>query len=188
MRRSLAAFALLVAASIAPSAHAGRTATAFTLKDVYGKKFDLQPSLGKEVVVVNFFATWCAPCMAELPTLQSLHEKYEKDGLRVVVVSIDDAKAVAKVKPLVKEQNLTFPVLLDTQTKVVSLYNPKKIVPFTVVIDRSGIVASEHFGFKAGDEVRLEEQVKGLLGSAEAAPEAKPDAAPAEAPDEAPKG
>ncbi len=177
MKRLLAA-ALPLSLLLASPGHAERAAASFTLKDVNGKKFDLKPSLGKDVVVVNFFATWCAPCMAELPSLQALHEKYEKDGVKVVVISIDDAKESAKVKPLVREQNLTFPVLLDTQTKVVTLYNPKKIVPFTVVIDKSGNVVSEHFGFKSGDEARLEEQVKGLLGSIEAAPEATPAEAP----------
>lgn len=165
MRALLLSAALLASTTFAfaPGAWAGKAAAPFTLKDVNGKKFDLKPHLGKDVVVVNFFATWCAPCMAEIPTLQDLHEKYGESGLRVILVSIDDAKDAAKVKPIVKEQKVTFPVLLDTQTKVVSLYNPKKVVPFTVVIGKDGNVASEHMGFKQGDDVRLDEEIARLL-------------------------
>ncbi len=163
--RAFVLFATLLASAFAfaPEAWAGKAAAPFTLKDVNGKKFDLKPHLGKDVVVVNFFATWCAPCMAELPALQALHEKYGESGVRFVLVSIDDAKDAAKVKPIVKEQKIGFPVLLDTQTKVVSLYNPKKVVPFTIVIGKDGNVASEHMGFKQGDDARLDEEIAKLL-------------------------
>lgn len=155
---------------------ADRQAAPFVLKDVNGKKFDLEAHLKKDVVLLNFFATWCAPCMAELPILQTLHEEYGDKGLQIVVVSVDDAKSVAKVKPVVREQRLTFPVVLDTQTRVVSLYNPKKIVPFTAIIDRNGMVVSEHRGYKPGDEAALIEELKGLLDLDPAKDESGPGA------------
>lgn len=160
-----------------------RTAPSFTLKDIDGKKFDLSDRLGKDVVLVNFFATWCAPCQAELPILQRFHEKYASEGLSIVVVSIDDPKSAAKVKPLIREQKYTFPVLLDTQTKVVSLYNPKKVIPFSAIIDRAGRIHSQKFGFQPGDETKLEEELLALLKAgatdATATPPAAPEAAPA---------
>ncbi len=176
MRRHATVRAVLVAgltaASIAaPWAAFGveRPAPAFRLKDVNGRRFDLADHLSKDVVLLTFFATWCAPCQAELPTLEKLHRAYRDQGLRVVLVSIDDPKSAAKVKPIVREQKLSFPVLLDTQTQVVSLYNPKKAVPFSAVIDRRGYVVAEHFGFRPGDEGALEEELKGLLASGSAA-------------------
>lgn len=187
MRRAVSTVAALALLALAPfSLHGatGKPAPVFKLKDVNGKSYDLQPHIGKSVVVVNFFATWCAPCQAELPMLQRLHEKYADKGLEVVVVSIDDPKSAAKVKPLVREQRYTFDVLLDTQTKVVSIYNPKKVVPFTSVIDKSGNLVAEKFGFQPGDEVKFEKELQTLLGLATdaAAPAATPESTATPAP------
>lgn len=163
MRRTLGA--LIVGLLLPLSASSGeRAAAAFTLKDTFGKKFDLAPHLGKDVVLLNFFATWCAPCMAELPSLQALQDRYGEQGLKVVVVSIDDPKSAAKVKPLIRELKLSLTVLLDTETRVVSLYNAKKSVPFTIMIGRDGNVAAEHMGFQPGDDQRLATEIEGLLG------------------------
>lgn len=164
MRALLAAmaFAALPVAALADD----KPAPAFSLKDINGKNVDLADKLGKEVVVLNFFATWCAPCQAELPILQRFHEKYTEKGLAVIVVSIDDPKSAAKVKPLMKEHKYTFPVLLDTQTRAISLYNPKKVVPFSVLIDRKGNIHQQKFGFQPGDEVKLDETLQKLLGLA----------------------
>lgn len=171
---------LLLALAAAPfaAAAAEKAAPPFALKDINGKNVDLADKFGKDVVVLNFFATWCAPCQAELPILQRFHEKYADKGLSVVVVSIDDPKSAAKVKPLIREHKYTFPVLLDTQTRAISLYNPKKVVPFSVVIDRAGNIHEQKFGFQPGDETKLEGTLKGLLGIADPATPA-PDVAPA---------
>lgn len=167
----VAAGLLLVAAGVLPAvAKTGKAATAFVLDDVNGKKFDLAPHLKKDVVLVNFFATWCAPCMAELPVLQSLHEKYADQGLQIVVISVDDAKSKAKVKPLVREQGLTFPVLLDTKSAVTPIYLPKKTVPYTVIIDRAGNIVSEKRGYQPGEEVELEKKLQALLAAKSDAP------------------
>ena len=163
--RRLAALVGFVVVAFAAAPATGRQASAFKLKDINGKTFDLGPKLGDKVVLMSFFATWCAPCQAELPVLQQLHEELGDDGLQVVVVSIDDPKSAAKVKPMMRQRGYTFPVLLDTQTKVVSVYNPKKVVPFTVIIDRSGEIVSEKFGFQPGDEEKLQPELKKLLGS-----------------------
>ena len=170
--RLLLALGLLASSPAALAAE--KAAPSFTLKDINGAKFDLADKLGKEVVVLNFFATWCAPCQAELPIMQRFHEKYRKDGLAIVVISIDDPKSAAKVKPLIREQKFTFPVLLDTQTKVVSLYNPKKVIPFSAIVDRKGNIHAQRFGFQPGDETKLEEELKELLGVTEAEKPAAP--------------
>jgi peroxiredoxin len=155
----------MIASLLIPLLAAARAATPFVLDDVDGKKFDLAPHLHKDVVVVSFFATWCTPCQAELPALQAMQDAHANDGLQVVVISVDDPKSVSGVKPLVREHHWTFPVLLDTDTKVVSTWNPKKTVPFTAVIDRDGNVAWEHMGYKSGEEKTLEDEVTKLLAA-----------------------
>lgn len=142
-----------------------KAAPAFSLKDMNGKTVDVAEKLRKDVVILNFFATWCAPCQAELPILQRFHEKYASQGLSVFVVSIDDPKSAAKVKPLIREHKFTFPVLLDTQSRAVSLYDPKKVIPYSVVIDRSGNIVSQKFGFQPGDEAKLDQEIQKLLGT-----------------------
>ena len=177
MRRFLAALAI---AALPVSAFADdKPAPSFSLKDINGKNVDLADKLGKDVIVLNFFATWCAPCQAELPIMQRFHEKYTEKGLSVFVVSIDDPKSAAKVKPLMKEHKYSFPVLLDTQTRAITLYNPKKVVPFSVLIDRKGNIHQQKFGFQPGDEVKLDETLQKLLGLAEEKTAPVPADAPA---------
>ena len=176
MRATLLALALATMVP-ATAVAADKAAPPFALKDINGKNVDLAEKYGKDVVFLNYFATWCAPCQAELPILQRFHEKYAEKGLSVVVVSIDDPKSAAKVKPLIKEGKYTFPVLLDTQTRAISLYNPKKVVPFSVVIDRAGNIHQQKFGFQPGDEIKLDETLQSLLGIEKA-----PAPAPADAP------
>jgi len=82
----------------------------------------------------------------------------------VLGISADDARTSSMVRPIVTSKKLTYPILLDTETKVVSAYDPSKTLPFTVVIDRAGQVVETHAGYNAGDEVALKAKVVELLG------------------------
>ena len=139
--------ALLLCAARTP-----QKARTFSAAQIDGGTFDLAPHLGRDVVVIAFFATDCSPCMAELPALQTLWENHKKEGLVVVGVSIDEPRAAAAVRPFVRERGVGFPVVIDTKSDAVSLYDPKKFVPHTVLIDRSGMIAWQHTGFDPGDD------------------------------------
>lgn len=141
----------------------------FTLKDINGQTHSLSQYSGK-VVLVSFWATWCTPCMAEMPQLQKLYEKYASQGFVVLSISTDDARSTSQVKPLVKAKGLTCPVLLDKETTVVSMYNPAKTLPFAVLLDRNGQIAKVHSGYNTGDEVTLEAEIQTLLGTTGSAP------------------
>ena len=143
---------------------AERDATNFRLKDMNGKSYDLKKSLGENVILLNFWATWCAPCQAEMVALNEIHEKYKDDGLEILAISIDDPKSVDQVKPTVKRQGYGFKVLLDTQSRVITMYNPKKAVPFTAMIDKEGKVVHERIGYEPGAEKELEKEIRALLG------------------------
>jgi peroxiredoxin len=90
----------------------------FTLTDLEGKSWHLQDLKGK-VVLVNFWATWCAPCRKEMPDLQALYDKYKGRGF--IVLSISDEEA-GKVKPFVAENKISYPILLDPGRKVNGLF------------------------------------------------------------------
>ena len=137
--------------------------TPFRGEDIGGKPFDLAPHLGKDVVVVSFWATFCEPCKAEMPYLQTFHEKYAKDGLAVVSVSIDGPDTEAGVAPYIRKQGYTFPVVIDRDGSIVQSLNPTATAPFLVVIGRDGKVEKKVAGFQPSEAAGLEQELARLL-------------------------
>jgi len=156
--------ALIAVAGLPATALAGEQASDFTLRDIDGKSVTLSELKGR-VVIMSFWATWCGPCKEEMPHLQKMYADLEGDGLTVLSISIDDARSASRVKPHIKKNGYSFPVLLDRDSTVISAYNPSKTLPYTVVVDRGGEVAARHSGYNPGDEVKLREEVEGLLAA-----------------------
>jgi peroxiredoxin len=131
----------------------------FTLKDVDGKPVKLADFKGK-VVVLNFWATWCVPCRAEIPALVELQAKYAGSGLQVIGVSVDDP--AEKMKPFVGQYKINYPVLQALgNDSILDTYGPMVVVPATVVIGRDGRICSKHVGPVTKEA--LEREIKGLL-------------------------
>lgn len=147
--------------STASSGSTGRTSD-FALRDTDGRTVRLSDHLGKRVVLLNFWATWCVPCAAELPHLQRLYAS-QKDRLVVLGIAMDGPESVANVAPQVRRYGLTFPVLLDEETRVVGLYNPKRAAPYSVLIGLDGAVVKTREGYSSGDEAAIEADVMALL-------------------------
>ena len=158
-----AAFALALtvltpaAHAVAPAANA--VAPDFTLRGADGRNVRLDELRG-QVVLVNFWATWCGPCREEMPRLETLYEKYRKSGFVLLGVNVDDDPHVALATA--SKLNVSFPVLLDTEKKVSKLYD-LNTMPSTIVIDRDGKVRFLHRGYRAGTETDYEQQIRGLL-------------------------
>lgn len=116
----------------------GKPAPDFVLTDLNDKPHRLSDFRGK-VVFLNFWATWCAPCREEMPSMEVLNKSFEKDGLVVLAVSIDRVTTTKDIPPFVKSLNLTFPVLIDSWGITDKPY--KRLgVPETFIIDQQGIV------------------------------------------------
>jgi peroxiredoxin len=124
----------------------------FSASELAGKPFHLRDHLGKEVIVLDFWATYCEPCKAEFPHLRSLYDQDKERGLLVVGVSMDGPETAADVLAFARRFELDFPVVLDEDSRIASLYNPKKSMPLSVIIDRSGRIAVVREGFSPGDE------------------------------------
>jgi peroxiredoxin len=136
----------------------------FELDDIAGKSFRLSALQGKSVVVLDFWATWCDPCKIELPRLAEIYEKYRTRGLTIAAISVDGPESVAQVRGVARQLRLPFPVLLDQESRVVALYNPRRSAPYTVIIDKAGRVVGQHEGYTPGDENGLAREIEGLLG------------------------
>jgi len=135
----------------------------FQLRSINNKSVSLSDFKG-QVVLIDFWATWCGPCKVAMPHIQRIFDENKENGFVVLSISIDEARTASKVKPYIKSRGYTFEVLLDKETEAVSLYNPQKVLPYAVLIDRNGEVAWRHSGYVAGDEKELEKQVKAMLG------------------------
>jgi len=152
--------ALLAApASQAAMPKIGAAAPDFALKSSSGKNLRLSEHRG-EVVMINFWATWCGPCRQELPLLNRLHEQYRKAGFTLLGVNIDDRPDAAQT--MARKLGITFPVLFDTEKRVSGLYDVNAM-PSTVLIDRDGKVRYIHLGYRAGYETSYESQIRELL-------------------------
>ena len=124
----------------------------FTSRDVSGRTFRLSDHLGKEVILLDFWATYCEPCKAEFPQLGALYERERKKGLIVVGVSMDGPETMAELPAFVRRMGIDFPIVVDEDSRIASLYNPKKSMPMSVLIDRTGHIAVIREGYNPGDE------------------------------------
>jgi peroxiredoxin len=150
--------------SASPRVGTRSAAPDFALRDLAGQTVRLSDHRGK-VVLVNFWATWCVPCAAELPHLERLYAKYRDQGFIVLGISMDGPETSANVDPHARRHGLSFPVLLDEETRVVGTYNPKRTAPFTVLIGRDGAVAKTRQGYHAGDELGVEADIQALIAT-----------------------
>lgn len=136
----------------------------FTASTLDGGTFALGDHLGKDVVMLSFWATYCEPCKAEMPVLEQLHEKYAAHGLQILSVSLDGADTVSGVRPHIKKNGYRFDVVVDDDGTIAQAYNPAGVAPFMVIIGRNGRIAKRIEGFQASEAASLEHEVQALLG------------------------
>jgi len=154
------AILLIATAQSAMSAIAlGSKAPDFTLRTMGGANLRLQEQRGN-VVMINFWATWCGPCQQELPKLNQLYEKYRGAGFVLLGVNVDDD--VKHASDVASKLGLKFPVLLDTDKSLSHLYD-LSVMPSTLLIDRDGKVHYIHKGYLAGVENDYDKQIRELL-------------------------
>ena len=161
IRKMLAglAMALFAATSLASSGLTGQPAPDFALKSSTGENMRLSEYRG-DVVMINFWATWCGPCRQEMPLLDELYDRYERVGFNLLGVNIDDDSS--RAMDMVRELGVSFPVLFDNRKEVSKMYDVDAM-PVTVLVDREGNVRFVHQGYKPGYEEKYLDQVRALL-------------------------
>jgi peroxiredoxin len=135
----------------------------FTTRDVNGQTFRLSDHLGKEVILLDFWATFCEPCKSEFPRLRAMYDANKARGLVVIGVSMDGPESVAEVPAFVKRYGLDFPIVFDEDSRIAAQYNPKKTMPLSVLIGRDGHIAVVREGYNPGDEKFVEADVARAL-------------------------
>lgn len=150
---------LLGAVSLASSSLEGQPAPDFALKSATGDNLRLSEYRG-DVVLINFWATWCGPCRQEMPLLDDLYGRYQRVGFNLLGVNIDDDSR--RAMQMVDELGVTFPVLFDAKKEVSKLYRVEAM-PVTVLVDRQGKVRHVHYGYKPGYEEKYLTEIRSLL-------------------------
>jgi len=133
----------------------------FTLKDMNGVDVKLASFKGKPIVV-NFWATWCGPCRAEIPSLVELNTQYSAEGKDVVILGISVDDPIEKLKPYATQMKMNYPVLVGNgRDDVQDAFGPLWGIPVTVFIDRDGRIAKKHSGIASKEQ--FEQEIKALL-------------------------
>jgi len=131
----------------------------FALKTLGGENTRLSEHRG-EVIMINFWASWCAPCRQEMPLLEELYTRYQPLGFTILGVNVeqDNSKALAMLEDI----PVSFPVLFDSKSTVSKLYNVVAM-PTSIIVDRDGNTRYLHHGYKPGYEEQYQQQVRELL-------------------------
>ena len=124
-----------------------------------GKTVNLAQYKG-QVVMINFWATWCGPCRQEMPLLESIYKKYNKMGFTLLGVNVEPDSKPAE--DWLKATPVSFPILFDTKSEVSKMYEVSGM-PSTVIVDRKGKVRVIHHGYKPGDENEYQDNIRKLV-------------------------
>ena len=147
--------------TLTPTARAGTPAPApdFALPAMDGSELRLSDLKG-QVVMINFWATWCGPCRQEMPLLQQLQVKYEPLGFTLVGINVEPESAGARA--WLEKVPVTFPILFDRQNQVAERFGVQGM-PSSVFVDRSGRVRHVHRGYQPGDESKYADMIRSLV-------------------------
>jgi peroxiredoxin len=135
----------------------------FTLKTPKGENYSLEKNIGKAPIVINFWATWCGPCILEMKNMKKMYPKFSAKGVQFLSITIDDNKTQPQVPGVVKTYNFPYTILLDGNKEVYKAFhgvNP----PNLFVIDTLGNIVYKHTGYQKGDEKKLESVLTKLVG------------------------
>jgi len=132
----------------------------FSLPDLSGKTVKLSSLLATGPVLIDFWASWCQPCLKSLSHYEAIHQKYP--NLHVIAINTDTPKSLSRGKAEIKSKGYTFNVLLDSNRDIQKKLNIDSI-PHSFLVNQQGEIVFDHTGYTPGDEVQIEKAVRELL-------------------------
>ena len=133
-----------------------------SLKMLNGKSTDVSSFLEDGPILINFWATWCAPCIKEMKYLDKFNKKYAESGFQVVSINTDTPRSLSKVKSFVKSRGYSFEILMDPKSEFIRKAGGK-VLPFLLLVNTDGTIFKRHMGYSPGDEITLEKEIGELI-------------------------
>jgi thiol-disulfide isomerase/thioredoxin len=134
----------------------------FKLKDTENKRVSYSELKGEKITIIDFWATWCKPCIRSIPKLVELYENYVDQGVQVIGISVDSPRNAQKVKPFSKSLGISYPVLLDINSEVMTKLNVT-LLPTLLLVNKQDEIVLIHQGYRPGDEQFIAEEIEKIL-------------------------
>lgn len=131
-------------------------------KDIDQNWVSLKDFKGEKLTVIDFWATWCKPCVAAIPKLNSIYGDFSEKGVGFIGVNVDGPRNLSKVKPFATSMNIKYPMVLDPDQDLVNRFNVT-VFPTLIVLNEKGKEVFVHEGFNQGDEKLIREKLQKLL-------------------------
>lgn len=130
----------------------------FELKDIDNNLVTFNDYHESSLVIFDFWATWCKPCVHLMPELEKIHQEFNSKGVSVVGINTDDTRSINKVKPFVSSKNINYQILLDPDQELLNELNVGSL-PTLVIVANTGEILFTHIGYKYGDEVLIRKAI-----------------------------
>ncbi len=140
----------------------GQNLEYFSLEDLEGEWQTFDDLKGSKVTVIDFWATWCGPCVKAMPKLNTLYEELVEEGVAVIGISCDGPRSVGLVDPVVNSMSITYPILKDIDCELKNAHGYQDF-PTLLILDNQGEIAFVHEGFRTGDEKEIKEHIRSML-------------------------
>ena len=134
----------------------------FSLDNTDGQRTEFNEIKGEKLTVIDFWATWCKPCVNSIPKLNKLAQETKEKGVGFIGINVDSPRNISKVKPFVQALGVSYPVLLDTDEEVMTQLNVS-VLPTLLIVNSKNEIVFTHEGFKPGDEVLIKEEIEKIL-------------------------
>ena len=141
---------------------AGQKISDFRLEDLNNQMQAYSKLKGEKLTIIDFWATWCKPCIQAIPKLNKIYTTYKDRGIEIIGINADGPRNTAKIKPFTKRYKMEYPVLLDPNSKIARMLNVAAY-PTLYILNSENEIVYTHTGFRIGDEKIVEEEIIKLL-------------------------